>query len=75
MYMYKDMVFVKKPSNDIIHTSTDHDWDWREACILIYVHIFLGGQVVKTVKQFLDKGRSRQSMLLFGHGDGGGGPT
>eukprot|EP00731_Ephydatia_muelleri_P024288 Em0016g559a len=31
--------------------------------------------VVKTVKQFLDKGRSRQSILLFGHGDGGGGPT
>ena len=30
---------------------------------------------MKTVKQFKDKGKSRQSMLLFGHGDGGGGPT
>ncbi len=32
-------------------------------------------QLVKTVRQFKDKGRSRQSVLLFGQGDGGGGPT
>jgi alpha-mannosidase len=31
--------------------------------------------VLKTVSQFRDKGRSRQSILLYGHGDGGGGPT
>ena len=27
------------------------------------------------MRQFKDKGRSRRSLLLFGHGDGGGGPT
>ena len=32
-------------------------------------------QVLKTTSQFRDKGRSRHSMLLYGHGDGGGGPT
>lgn len=32
-------------------------------------------QVVKTVRQFREKGRSRCSVLLYGHGDGGGGPT
>ena len=32
-------------------------------------------QVLKTVTQFRDKGRSRHSILLYGHGDGGGGPT
>ena len=32
-------------------------------------------QVLKTVSQFRDKGRSRDSILLYGHGDGGGGPT
>ena len=32
-------------------------------------------KVLKTVKQFKDKGRSRHSVLLYGHGDGGGGPT
>ena len=31
-------------------------------------------QVLKTVEQFKDKGRSRRSVLLYGHGDGGGGP-
>ena len=32
-------------------------------------------QVLKTASQFRDKGRSRHSVLLYGHGDGGGGPT
>lgn len=32
-------------------------------------------QVLKTTSQFRDKGRSRHSILLYGHGDGGGGPT
>ena len=27
------------------------------------------------MRQFKDKGRSRRSLLLFGYGDGGGGPT
>lgn len=32
-------------------------------------------QMLKTVKLLKDKGRSRHSVLLYGHGDGGGGPT
>lgn len=32
-------------------------------------------QALKTVKNLEDKGRVSQSLLLFGHGDGGGGPT
>ena len=31
--------------------------------------------MLKSVKQFKDKGRSSQSILLYGYGDGGGGPT
>jgi alpha-mannosidase len=31
--------------------------------------------VLKSASQNLDSDRSRHSMLLFGHGDGGGGPT
>lgn len=37
----------------------------------IYTHF----QLLKTEKNFQDKGRSRQSLYLFGHGDGGQGPT
>lgn len=32
-------------------------------------------EVVKTVTNLEDKGRVSHSILLFGHGDGGGGPT
>lgn len=32
-------------------------------------------EVMKAVTNLEDKGRVSQSMLLFGHGDGGGGPT
>ena len=32
-------------------------------------------QVVKTAKNLKDKGRAHGSMLLYGHGDGGGGPS
>lgn len=32
-------------------------------------------EALKTVKNLEDKGRVSQSLLLFGHGDGGGGPT
>lgn len=32
-------------------------------------------QLVKTVKNNKDKGRANHSAVLFGHGDGGGGPT
>nr|XP_058950702.1 alpha-mannosidase 2C1-like [Pocillopora verrucosa] len=31
--------------------------------------------VLKTVRQLKDKGQTHASMLLYGHGDGGGGPT
>jgi len=31
--------------------------------------------VIKTVKQLKDKGKVHASMLLYGHGDGGGGPS
>ncbi|KAJ7388842.1 Alpha-mannosidase 2C1 [Desmophyllum pertusum] len=31
--------------------------------------------VIKTVKQLKDKGKAHASMLLYGHGDGGGGPS
>lgn len=30
--------------------------------------------VMNTLEKFRDKGRSNQTMLLFGDGDGGGGP-
>lgn len=32
-------------------------------------------QLVKTVENNKDKGRANHSAVLFGHGDGGGGPT
>ena len=32
-------------------------------------------KIVKTVKNLKDKGRTNVSMLLYGYGDGGGGPT
>lgn len=32
-------------------------------------------QLVKTVKNNKDKGRANHSAVLFGFGDGGGGPT
>lgn len=36
---------------------------------------FFSFQVLKTVTQLKDKGQTHASMLLYGHGDGGGGPT
>lgn len=32
-------------------------------------------KVIKTVRQLKDKGQVHASMLLYGHGDGGGGPS
>lgn len=32
-------------------------------------------EIVRSVKAFKDHGRSDQSLYVFGHGDGGGGPT
>ncbi|HKY15708.1 MAG TPA: glycoside hydrolase family 38 C-terminal domain-containing protein [Microthrixaceae bacterium] len=32
-------------------------------------------ELAKAERQFAEKGRSNRSMLLFGHGDGGGGPA
>lgn len=32
-------------------------------------------EVVRTVRNLEDKGRVSTSALLYGHGDGGGGPT
>lgn len=32
-------------------------------------------QLVKSVRNNKDKGRANHSAVLFGHGDGGGGPT
>ncbi|KAG1675632.1 Alpha-mannosidase 2C1 [Nymphon striatum] len=32
-------------------------------------------EILKTVRNLLDKGRVNNSMLLYGYGDGGGGPT
>lgn len=32
-------------------------------------------QLVKSVRNNKDKGRANHSAMLFGHGDGGGGPT
>jgi alpha-mannosidase len=32
-------------------------------------------ELAKAERQFADKGRATRSMLLFGHGDGGGGPA
>lgn len=32
-------------------------------------------EILKSVRNFRDKGRSDQSMYVYGHGDGGGGPT
>ncbi|XP_004365158.2 alpha mannosidase [Capsaspora owczarzaki ATCC 30864] len=34
----------------------------------------LPDEVMKSITNFKDHGRSRESMMLFGHGDGGGGP-
>lgn len=41
---------------------------------LLWVLLFCP-QLVKTVKQNKDKGRANHSAVLFGFGDGGGGPT
>ena len=43
--------------------------------LILYTFHSTHAQLLKSVRQFKDKGRSRQSMLLYGHGDGGGGPT
>lgn len=41
-----------------------------------YIYLrFLCPQLVKTVKNNKDKGRANHSAVLFGFGDGGGGPT
>ena len=32
-------------------------------------------ELAKAERQFAEKGRATRSMLLFGHGDGGGGPA
>jgi len=34
-----------------------------------------GGQLAHLVRNFRDKGRARRSLVPFGYGDGGGGPT
>lgn len=34
-----------------------------------------GHELAHTVRTFADKGRSSRSLMPFGHGDGGGGPT
>ena len=34
-----------------------------------------GHELAHTVRTFADKGRSNRSLMPFGHGDGGGGPT
>jgi alpha-mannosidase len=36
---------------------------------------FSAGQVLEGVRQFAEHGHSRRSLYLYGHGDGGGGPT
>lgn len=38
-------------------------------------HFSVFSQLVKTVKNNKDKGRANHSAVLFGFGDGGGGPT
>lgn len=38
-------------------------------------HFSVSSQLVKTVKNNKDKGRANHSAVLFGFGDGGGGPT
>uniref|UniRef100_A0A5S6QY64 alpha-mannosidase n=1 Tax=Trichuris muris TaxID=70415 RepID=A0A5S6QY64_TRIMR len=39
-----------------------------------YVMEVTVADLMKTVKNFKDKGRTRSAMLLYGYGDGGGGP-
>ena len=36
---------------------------------------FQGNELAHAVRTFTDKGRSTRSLMPFGHGDGGGGPT
>jgi alpha-mannosidase len=36
---------------------------------------FSGGQMAHLVRNFQEKGRARRSLVPFGYGDGGGGPT
>jgi alpha-mannosidase len=36
---------------------------------------FSGGQMAHLVRNFREKGRARRSLVPFGYGDGGGGPT
>ncbi|MEZ5163018.1 MAG: glycoside hydrolase family 38 C-terminal domain-containing protein [Fimbriimonadaceae bacterium] len=40
-----------------------------------YVHSCAPSDIIKSVKNHRDKARSDRSLLLFGFGDGGGGPT
>src|SRR2546421_83284 len=40
-----------------------------------YNAVFSGAQVAHAVRNFAEKGRGTRSLLPFGYGDGGGGPT
>lgn len=43
--------------------------------LLNTVLLYLSHQLINTVKNNKDKGRANHSAVLFGFGDGGGGPT
>jgi alpha-mannosidase len=40
-----------------------------------YNATFSGAEIAHAVRNYADKGRGSRSLLPFGHGDGGGGPT
>jgi alpha-mannosidase len=40
-----------------------------------YTATFTGAELAHAVRNYADKGRGTRSMVPFGHGDGGGGPT
>ncbi|XP_067943567.1 alpha-mannosidase 2C1-like [Watersipora subatra] len=77
--------FTQKISWNLINKFPHHTFYWKGldgSCVLS--HFAPGdsyhmkgevGELVKTSTNFEDKGRSNKSLYLFGHGDGGQGPT
>lgn len=79
-----DKFVTQKLSWNLVNKFPHHTFWWEgidKTCILTHFppgdsYEMTGSveEVLKTVNNFSDKGRSSKSMYLFGHGDGGNGP-
>ncbi|CDW53663.1 alpha mannosidase 2C1 [Trichuris trichiura] len=75
---------TQKLSWNVVNKFPNSSFIWRgidgtEICAHLppgdsYVMEVSVGDLMKTVNNFKDKGRTRSALLLYGYGDGGGGP-